>query len=157
MDVYKSNNLFWISISLILLLISASSLAEEDASYFCVTEDSTGFKYLNGEWKRVDFTVSDNKFVIRKLTEEEKKYDILASEDHTHGVVMLGEKCLDELQRYRPANYSLQATRAVFAFFDQIPSVLRVARIWIPGQRGWGQQYTLHREGALLKYLTKSN
>ena len=52
-----------------------------------VAEDATGFYFENGKWIRAKFDVSEDKFLIRKLRDEERRVSESAD---TYGVFELG-------------------------------------------------------------------
>lgn len=65
----KSNNIF---IYTIFMTISSFCYAEPtEDSFLCAADDAVGFKYENGSWEKASFDISEEKFIIRRINENE--------------------------------------------------------------------------------------
>jgi len=62
---------------------------ENESTYFCVSEESTGFQYKAGKWSRANFEVSNDKFIIRKIKPGELYFK---DKTHPYGMFPLGKK-----------------------------------------------------------------
>lgn len=62
-----------ITVLAILLVTFSNAVLAEDATYLCVAEDSTGFKFEDGAWKVAHFNVDDEKYILRKFREGESQ------------------------------------------------------------------------------------
>ncbi len=63
--------------------------AENDVTYFCAAEETTGFHFKSGNWGRANFNVSNDKFIIRRIKPGELYYK---DKIHPYGIFTLGEK-----------------------------------------------------------------
>ena len=82
------NKLFKILVGLYLLCPWLSCAAEREISYICVSEESTGFYFINGKWSGTNFNVGDERFIIRKIKPDELYYK---DKEHLYGVYELGK------------------------------------------------------------------
>lgn len=76
---------------LLLLTSNTFSIAESsdtEPTYLCVAEESTGFIFDNGEWKRASFNINNHKYILRKLKKDEKP--LMADRPHSYGLYKLG-------------------------------------------------------------------
>jgi len=69
----------------IVLLSVLATVARADP-WLCITEQSTGFVFKNGNWEHGRFTVEDRKYILRKLTE----VDFYYRGDNKYGLFLLG-------------------------------------------------------------------
>ncbi|GGP72807.1 hypothetical protein GCM10009347_41800 [Shewanella algicola] len=71
--------------------LSAFAIASEKAdSYFCVTEESTGFLSFDGDWGIHSLPLED-KFVLRQITADDEQYKIYGGA-YSHGLFSHGSK-----------------------------------------------------------------
>lgn len=73
----------------VMLCAVAISVSAEDVTYICVSEEATGFYYENKSWGRAHFNVSEDKYILRKIKENELGYK---DKKNPYGVFSLGGK-----------------------------------------------------------------
>jgi len=76
-----------VSLISVLLSFTVTALADEP-TYLCVSEESTGFVFEKGSWRRANFNVADEKYIVRRIKEDEFGFK---DKDNPYGVFALGE------------------------------------------------------------------
>jgi hypothetical protein len=81
------------------LLVSQASANEEyeRGTFLCVSEMSTGFKVINGEWGQVNFHPG-NKYIVRPMREGDRLHDP-SSEIPAYGVFKFGEDYISAVDK----------------------------------------------------------
>jgi hypothetical protein len=57
-----------------LVILSVLATAASADPWLCITEQTTGFVFKNGNWEPGRFTVEDSQYILRKLTESDFYY-----------------------------------------------------------------------------------
>jgi hypothetical protein len=69
-----------------LVILSMLATVASADPWLCITEQTTGFVFKNGNWEPGRFTVEDRKYILRKLTEADFYY----RGDNRYGLFLLG-------------------------------------------------------------------
>tara|TARA_Y100001934_G_C12152397_1_gene677947 strand:- start:256 stop:693 length:438 start_codon:yes stop_codon:yes gene_type:complete len=80
-------NYYKLMVAALFFYMATKVSATEDPTYLCVSEESTGFYYENKSWGRAHFNVSDEKYIIRKIKENEFGFE---EKETPYGVFTLG-------------------------------------------------------------------